>query len=252
MFVFVLVLQQTVFCNRHHYFHGELIVHFVTGVVDRCLVDNDASLEACFDEVVFWLRQVIFVASEIWSCDLFVAVVGYVCVLQMVLAMKCYGKMSILIGFNCLLCQAYRLMIILSFLKTIINFSNDFFCFTMSEFLLCVLNTTDGFDCTYICAIFTTFIDLIPRGIGILKQFESDANVAASNVLHPKRGGVQISAPLTTPQAKNSGFDAPHGGAVGIASLCRTITIRSVVHPPRRELEEFACNSKRDGGFVVG
>ena len=173
----------------------------------------------------------------------------------MVLAMKWYVTVSVSIGFSCLLSKSYRLMTILSLLISI-NFSNDLFSFSMSEFdkflfLLSVVNITDGFDCTYICTMFTTFIDSKPHGIDILKQFESDPSAAASNIIHPKRGGVPIPVPLTTAQTKNSRVDAPRGGAVGTASLGDTISVGSVVRLRRCALERFACTSKGDGGFVV-
>ena len=217
---------------------------------------DDGSLQTFFDEVLCWLQQSIFFTPVLWSYDLFVAVMGYVCVLEMVLIIKWYVMASVSIGFNCLSCESYRLMTILSFLMISINLANDLTYFTISEFdkflfLLCVLNTTDGFECTYVCTIFTMLIDSIPRGIGILKQFESDVNVTASTIVRPKRGVVSISASVTTAlviaQTKNSRVDVPRRGAVGAASLKHTI---SVVRT-RRELEEFACKSKHDGGFFV-
>ena len=210
-----------------------------------------------FDEVVCWLQQAILVSTELWSCDLFVAAVGYVCVSEMVLTMKWYVMASVSIGFSYLLSKSYRLMTILSFLMLSINFRNDLTYFTMSEFnkflfLLCALNITDGFDCTYICTIFTILIDSIPRGISILKEFESDLSDTASNIIRPKQGVVSISAPMTTArvtaQTKNYRVDVPRRGAVSAASLNHTI---SVVRKRRRELEEFVCKSKHDGGFVV-
>ena len=166
----------------------------------------------------------------------------------MVLAMKWYVTVSVSIGFSCLLSKSYRLMTILSLLISI-NFSNDLFSFSMSEFdkFLFLLHATNGFDCTYICAMFTTINDSIPRGIDALKQLESDPSVAASNIIHSKRG-VPIPAPLTKTQ--NSRVDAPRGGAVG-TSLGDAVSVRSVVRALRCESEKFACTSKRYDDVVV-
>ena len=99
--------------------------------------------------------------------------------------------------------------------------------------------------------MFTIFIDLIPRVIGILKQFESDPIVAASNIILSKRGGVQIQVSVTTAQTKNCRVDVSRGRAVSTASSGHTISVGCVVCSRQRELEEFVCKSKLHGGFVV-
>ena len=126
---------------------------------------QDASVEACLLAVVFWWHQGIVSGSKIWYLDLFVVVMTSPLLLEMMLTMKWYEMVIISIGFSCLWFKSYGSMAILSFSMISIIFSNDLFYVTMSMsecdkflFLLCVLNITDGFDCTYICTTFTTFI----------------------------------------------------------------------------------------------
>ena len=184
--------------------------------------------------------------TSMQSVGLFM-VMTYAHGLEIVLTMKWYVMTPVSNGFSCLLSKSYGLIIILSF-------SNDLFYFTMPEFnkflfLLCGLNTTDWFDCTYIYTIFTTFIDLIPHRIGILKSFESAPSVATANVLHPKPRGVPVPAHVTIAQAKNSRVDVPCRRTVGAASLGHTI---SVVCLPSFHIEqEVVSKRKKNGGFVV-
>ena len=119
--------------------------------------------------------------------------------------------------------------------------------------ILGLSNITHRFDCTLFYAILFSFTGIITHGIGILKQFGSDLNGAASlfnDAINAQIILQGVGAAPATKKTRNFTVDVPRQARLGASYLRGGTGVSGVVSQVRREFTTITVKSKGDDAFV--